>query len=1228
MSVDPEFYLYQYGSGLEVPGIEAVFEYGDASRFAHGGIPGALRLNDRSMPDQIRVTELSGLHDDPDVGDSRTDRAGHWGERAGLLVPRGKTLGLTGHVRAGNVPRMRDLWRHMRSQFGRAEQDFVIHPPNETTHYMNEVWSDHLDNWSAGVSGGTISSFTTFTDIFMNGLSETATMTGAGALQILGATVLDAHGNPGGGLMAPWTGEDVWMTAIVRPHAAAATVTSISLAVMSLYYDPLHLDQTVVAVTPMTGTGTIASPGTGAYYLLYGRMSPSTTPFPRTNFVLPAVVMNTPATTGTYTLRIGRLALALLDSSEDSPAGFFDGTIPGFEWVGAPGKSVGPGYSVNQAHDTLGETTSGWGDASTFGAVADIAGATTYSWPGEGKTSSAWTLRNPNTTTRTLAIRASVALADPDLFVVASGRSYRAHVRLRVLESYTAGALRVTWLNQSNSVLATSVIDIFPAVASGGVAQELELDGVAVAPALAYRAYMTLSPNSPTATNGARLSLLVTESCFVDVSDYDPGSDVEINAAQPPELGIGTYTPSISAGRLELKPNGARRRIPRPFLLRHVRALWDGKAPESQRNLLARRDFTMSLRAADPRIYAIDERHALLKMPGSPTFVIVNMSDYGITLNSAAPQVAFDNFTGTTAGNALNGRTAPLGGAWATSGDTTDFTFTDTPQEGVERFTTTFTNGRTALLGTTAYTETDASAVVSSIQSDIDSNIGLLTRYVDASNYVRADLKVSGALLGGAFVTVSIVVAGSPTILDGGVFSHTPGTLYTLRVILTSGGGMLATLSSGSTVVSSVSTVDSRLATGGVLASGRVGLRDAASGSPTRRFYDSVSMKTPPNKTLAPTGFTYYNTSLEQTVIWRTSSLSASFPRGGITLGWDEAFPPASGYLAVDSVARMYYSAGATYLTPRTTVSGNVITGNGYDYDLFADSLISGEWQYNTLGAVLKRVSLSTWIEARFNSANSVAMNAANPTPAAPFSLELWSSHTTAGSSGETRLGGWDVPTSEIISGALKHVRTYMDSSNIVYVELWNKDPNVIDDGLILRKTYTLPAPLVTLYGAGVAGQAGALVKLARWSNGISSGIDVGTMQINYDTPYISGFNASEYVTTLVDCPVIGDVDDVPLRLELRGDLDSPIVTRINTETGESATLMLSGTFLESDPVTIDMDVGTIKSASGANYFSRRIAGSRFFSLAPGHNVLALQAASWDADAPVHMIASWRDALK
>jgi hypothetical protein len=121
MSVNPQLYLYEYGSGLEVPGIEAVLEYGDASTFAHGGIPGALRINDRSMPDQVRVTELSGLHDDPDVGDSRTERAGHWGERSGLLVPRGRTLGVTGHVRSGNVPRMRDLWRRTLAVFVRSE---------------------------------------------------------------------------------------------------------------------------------------------------------------------------------------------------------------------------------------------------------------------------------------------------------------------------------------------------------------------------------------------------------------------------------------------------------------------------------------------------------------------------------------------------------------------------------------------------------------------------------------------------------------------------------------------------------------------------------------------------------------------------------------------------------------------------------------------------------------------------------------------------------------------------------------------------------------------------------------------------------------------------------------------------------------------------------------------------------------------------------------------------
>jgi hypothetical protein len=39
--------------------------------------------------------------------------------------------------------------------------------------------------------------------------------------------------------------------------------------------------------------------------------------------------------------------------------------------------------------------------------------------------------------------------------------------------------------------------------------------------------------------------------------------------------------------------------------------------------------------------------------------------------------VAYDTFTGTTAGGALNTRVAPLGGTWATSGDATDFVFSD-----------------------------------------------------------------------------------------------------------------------------------------------------------------------------------------------------------------------------------------------------------------------------------------------------------------------------------------------------------------------------------------------------------------------------------------------------------------------------------------------------------------------------------------------------------------------
>jgi len=88
-------YRFISGSQLEIPGLEAVLEYGDSSKIVDGRIPGALQINDRSMPDQVHISEISGLHDDPDGRDTRSQLADVHGESAGLMLYSGRTIGLT-----------------------------------------------------------------------------------------------------------------------------------------------------------------------------------------------------------------------------------------------------------------------------------------------------------------------------------------------------------------------------------------------------------------------------------------------------------------------------------------------------------------------------------------------------------------------------------------------------------------------------------------------------------------------------------------------------------------------------------------------------------------------------------------------------------------------------------------------------------------------------------------------------------------------------------------------------------------------------------------------------------------------------------------------------------------------------------------------------------------------------------------------------------------------------
>lgn len=999
-------YLNLPGSNLEVPGIEAVMEYGDNETYKRDGIPGALRINDRSMPDQVHVTEISGLHDDPDVGDARSESAGRWGERAGILIPRGRTVGITGYVKSNSVGKMRDLWRRMRAQFGRTNLDLIVHPPNEPKFYTNEVSSQSPTGWR-GIGDGSVPHTISAPALYTSG---TISLTGVD-LSASAGTSFSAPYYLEGNKVA-WSGEDLWLSAIAFTTGASTN----SIAIGARFYDAAG---TLVYSWVPGGAGSIASPTTNTAYPLSARFVSSANIVPGAATVAPFIRINT-AATGSYNLRVVNVSFVLLDAEDTSPRGAVLGTLPGFEYEGTIGASraYGPSYVVNQVHDPESKTSALWTNHSNSGTTVQTNNVITNSWPGDGRSSIAFEITNPNTTLRTLAVKSPFASTDPNLYVVAGGRNYRAHARLLVSQIFIEGQLQIVWLDQDLSIISTTDLDSFDRVASGDPALDVEVGGVATAPALSQRAYIRIASDGASAAANDKMKIRIADPRFYDVSEYDPGS-VAIDGTQALEHGTLQYRKGITTDTYGITISGARRRIPRPFLLRKVRSVWDGKAPESQRSMFARRDFTMSLRASDPRIYAREERHTHLKMTTSTDTVI--------------------------------------------------------------------------------------------------------------------------------FDTTGII-----NLLPNNAFSFTP-------------------------------------------------------------FF-----------------FTYEGESLPATgTVWRGTSRGALYPRRGMTLAFAE--PSDNSHMAQASLARAYYSSGSTtYTTPQVTVAGNVHNGHRFNWGIIEDAYLGTTWQQNYIAAIIKRTA-SAWIELRFTSGNNALMESTHPGTNPPFSFELWSSHNASGSSGTTRLAGWDIPVSITRDKSLKWVRGYMKDTGVITCELWNQDPNLSDAGLITRRTYTPSGALGAVIGPSIAGRTGWAIRLAQWwDNGTSTGYETLDIQDTWDTPYLTNYESLNYSAANIAmiCPVIGDADEVPLKLQLRGDIDSPTIAAFNIDSGEVSTLRLSGVFTESDPVTIDMEAGTITSLSGTDYLDRRLPGSRFFTLSPGVNILSVNSVNANLSSLEHIIATWRDALK
>jgi hypothetical protein len=222
--------------------------------------------------------------------------------------------------------------------------------------------------------------------------------------------------------------------------------------------------------------------------------------------------------------------------------------------------------------------------------------------------------------------------------------------------------------------------------------------------------------------------------------------------------------------------------------------------------------------------------------------------------------VARDDFTGFTTGN-LSGRTAPLGGAWVTAGDATDFagvTVGSSPtsdfgpgavyrQTGGPEFV-----GRYALLSGTM-TDTEVSAkmwVQNPAGLPNTNNQGVVARYVDTQNSLRAWFNQNTQTL-----SINRLVANSGSVVSVSVpFPVPAGWFPTIRLIVFASGRAIATLADPSGAI--LATVDVAagtwpdLAPGGALASGKAGLYDQGVTSNHGRYYGKFYAAIPPTEPL------------------------------------------------------------------------------------------------------------------------------------------------------------------------------------------------------------------------------------------------------------------------------------------------------------------------------------------------------------------------------------------
>lgn len=204
---------------------------------------------------------------------------------------------------------------------------------------------------------------------------------------------------------------------------------------------------------------------------------------------------------------------------------------------------------------------------------------------------------------------------------------------------------------------------------------------------------------------------------------------------------------------------------------------------------------------------------------------------------------AFDQAAG-----ALTAQALPLGGTWAGAGNANDFSV-NAASHTAQRTAVSDGGGNIAsgrlmtaslpvLVNTVVSIDMDMVSAVSAVPFG-----GVLARYVDASNFVAA--RYAPAAGGTSAMYVEKIIAGVATRL---ALADVNGSVVpvTLRLSITPDGYYSCDCLSGGVAIATTTGYDSALASGGTLATGKVGFFDyQQTGTASTRIYDNFIASSP-----------------------------------------------------------------------------------------------------------------------------------------------------------------------------------------------------------------------------------------------------------------------------------------------------------------------------------------------------------------------------------------------